>query len=414
MMTVGEQEAPVGVLPRVALFPPEPFPPLFEVLVASRDLCQILWVVGWPPDRPTAVVHRRFGEVVDVSGLGFQEAVAKIESLRPDGVAVLSDEPIEIAAVVAERLNLRFHSVETARLLSDKMAQREALGAAGLAVPRFGALRLGDTDVDVPFPAVLKPRAGAGSRDTYKVESNQEIAEILASCDPREEFILEEWLSDSNHQRRFAADLVSVETLVREGDVRHLMVTGRFPFALPFRETGSFMPSDLGDGDKDAVREVATAAIHALGITNGIIHTEVKMTSEGARLVEVNGRLGGSISGLMTKIGGPSMTRLVFQVALGVDVGVLPEVNPSSIAFYRLLVGPIGATKVTAVEHLDDVRTMPGVEEVHLNKQPGDQVNARTSAYIDNTVRVDGLVHSYEELLDLMDGIDATLTLSFS
>jgi hypothetical protein len=413
-MAGDEKEITVDVLPRVALFQPEPGPSLFETLAASRDLCQIVWIVGWQPGQPTAEVHRRFGEVVDLSGLSFQEAVAKIESVRPDGVVVLSDAPIEMAAAAAEKLNLPFHSVETARLLSDKMAQREALGTAGLPVPRFGAVRFGNTDVDVPFPAVLKPRAGAGSRDTFKVASNDEVADLLASCDPQEEFILEEWLSDSTNQRKFAADLVSVETIVRDGDVRHLMVTGRFPFALPFRETGSFMPSDLGDDDKDAVREVATSAIHALGITNGIIHTEVKMTLDGARLVEVNGRVGGSISGLMTRIGGPLMLRLVLQVALGVDVGVLPSVNASSIGFYRLLVGPIGATKVEAVEHLDEVGAISGVEEVSMNKRPGDEINARQSAFMDNTVRVDGLVHSYEELLDVMERIDATLTLSFS
>ena len=413
-MAVNEKEIPVDILPRVALFHPEPGPSLFETLEASRGLCQIVWIVGWQKGPIKDGVHRRFGEVVDLSGLSFQEAVATIESVRPEGVAVLSDAPIEMAAAVAERLTLPFHSIVTARLLCDKMAQREALGAAGLPVSRFAAVRFGHADVDVPFPAVLKPRAGDGSRDTFKVESNNQVADLLASCDPQEEFILEEWLTDSPNHRRFAADLVSVETLVREGDIRHLMVTGRFPFALPFRETGSFMPSDLSDDDKDAVRQVATSAIHALGITHGVIHTEVKMTLDGARLVEVNGRVGGSINGMMTKIGGPSMTRLVLQVALGVDVGALPSVNESSIAFYRLLVGPTGATKVTKVEHLDEVGAIPGVEEVALNKRPGDEVNARLSAFIDNAVRVDGLVHSYEELLDVMERIDATITLSFS
>jgi biotin carboxylase len=413
-MAVEEEEIPVDLLPRVALFQPEPGPSLFETLAASRDLCQIVWIVGWLPGQPTAQIHRRFGEVVNLSGLSFHDAVATIESVRPDGIAVLSDAPIEMAAAAAERLNLPFHSVATARLLCDKMAQREALGAAGLPVPRFGAVRFGNADVKVPFPAVLKPRSGAGSRDTFKVQSNDEVADLLASCDPEEEFILEEWLSDSTNERKFAADLVSVETIVHDGDVRHLMVTGRFPFALPFRETGSFMPSDLGDDDKDAVRDVATSAIRALGITNGIIHTEVKMTLDGARLVEVNGRVGGSINGLMTKIGGPSMTRLVLQVALGVDVGVLPSVNASSIGFYRLLVGPIGATKIEAIEHLGEVGTIPGVEEVLMNKRPGDEVNARLSAFMDNTIRVDGLVHSYEELLDVMERIDATIRLSFS
>jgi biotin carboxylase len=411
---VDDKDIPVDELPRVALFQPDIGPSLFEPLAASRDLCRIVWIVGWQPGRPAADIHRRFGEVVDVSGLSFQGAVAQIVSARPDGVAVQSDAPIEMAAAVAERLKLVFHSVKTARLLSDKMAQREALSAAGLAVPRFGAVRFGDSDVDVPFPAVLKPRAGAGSRDTFKVESKEEVAELLATCDPREEFILEEWLSDSTNQRKFAADLVSVETIVRQGDVRHIEVTGRFPFALPFRETGSFMPSDLGDDDKAVVREVATAAIQALGITDGVIHTEVKMTLDGARLIEVNGRVGGSISVLMSKIGGPSMTRLVLQVALGLDVGEIPSVNASSIGFYRLLVGPVGATRLVAVEHIDDVSTIPGVLEVSMNRKPGDEVNARLSAFTDNAVRVDGLVHSYEELLDVMERIDATLTLTFS
>jgi hypothetical protein len=49
-----------------------------------------------------------------------------------------------------------------------------------------------------------------------------------------------------------------------------------------------------------------------------------------------------------------------------------------------------------------------------MNKRPGDEVNARSTAYTDNVVRVDGLVHSYEELLDVIERIDATLTLSFS
>lgn len=413
-MAVEDNEGSVDALPRVALFQPEPGPSPFETLAASQGLCQILWIVGWHQGQPRADVHRRFGDVVDVSGLSFQEAVATIESSRPDGVAVVSDAPIEMAAAIAERLSLPFHSVATARLLSDKMAQREALEAAGLAVPRFGAVRLGMTDVDVPFPAVLKPREGAGSRDTFKVESHEEVANVLATCDPGEDFILEEWLSDSTNQRRFAADLVSVETIVQGGDLRHLMVTGRFPFAPPFRSTGSFMPSDLGDADQEAVREVATSAIQALGILDGVIHTEVKMTLDGPRLIEVNGRVGGSFSELLTKIGGPSMTKLGLQVALGIDVGTLRSVNPTAIAFYRLLLGPVGATKVTAVEHLDDVGAIPGVEMVSLNKRPGDEINSRESAFTDNAVRIDGLVHSYDELLEVIERIDETLTLSFS
>jgi biotin carboxylase len=401
------------VLPRIALFQPDPGPSIFEILGASSGLCRIIWVVGWLPDRPSAEVNRRFGDSVDLAGLNFEESIAKVVAAQPDGIAVLSDAPIELAAEVAQRLGLPFHSVRTAQLLCDKLQQRAALRAAGLPVPGFAAVQAGDQDVDVRFPAVLKPRAGAGSRDTFKVHSLAEATEILASCDPNEEFILEEWLSDSTNQRDFAADLVSVESIVRNGAVEHLMVTGRFPFALPFRETGSFMPSDLNESDKESVREVAELAIHALDIRHGVIHTEVKMTLDGPRIVEVNGRLGGSIHGLVAKIGGPSMLSLVFQVALGIDKRSEVNFDASAIAFYRLLVGPTWATKVDNVEHLDDVTKIPGVLDVIMNRQPGDEVNARLSAFTDNTVRVDGLVHSYDELLMVMNEIDNTLVMTF-
>ena len=372
-----------------------------------------MWIVGWHPGESTADVPRRFGEVVDVTGLSFDDAVATIVSYRPDGVAVVSDAAIRIAAAVAEQLDLPFNSVATAGLLSDKVAQREALRTAGVAVPRFAAVRYGQSIKDVPYPAVLKPRAGAGSRDTSEVNSNEDVVRLLASCNPEEEFILEKWLSDSTNHREFAADLVSVETVVAAG--RNATRDG--DRSIPLRPTVSrnrvIRASDLSDDDKDAVRDVATSAIRALDITSGVVHTEVKMTRDGARLVEVNGRVGGSISPMISKIGGPSMMRLVLQLAVGADVGKIPSIEAKTIAFYRLLVGPVGATRVVAIDHLDDVATIPGVEQVSMNKRIGDEISARHSAFTDCTVRVDGVVNSYPELLDVMIRIDATLELSF-
>jgi len=85
------------------------------------------------------------------------------------------------------------------------------------------------------------------------------------------------------------------------------MVTGRFPLAPPFRETGSFLPSDLGPADQDAVVALAGAASEAMQVLNGLLHTEIKMTPEGPRIVEINGRVGGGISGMIARLGGPSL-----------------------------------------------------------------------------------------------------------
>jgi biotin carboxylase len=401
-------------LPTLAVFYDEDSTPIFELVRLAHGLCRLVWVVGWwPGSRPFRGLSR-FGEVLDVTGMDDSGAVGHLAAQPLDGLLTYDDSAMEMVAAVAHRLGLPFHRRPTARLLADKLAQRGALRDAGLPVPVFAAVRAGDSDVDVPFPAVLKPRTGTGSRDTYQVESARQVAAALARCDPDEGFILEEWLPDLTPQRGLAADVVSIESVARDGRVDHLTVTGRFPFAPPFQETGSFMPSDLSPGDQEEVKRLAGAAIAALGIHHGIVHTEVKMTPAGPRIIEINGRLGGSVSGLLSRLGGPSMYEWSMKLALGHDVGPLPAITGTPIAFYRFLVAPVGATHIRAIEGADRLAALPGVDQVQVNRRPGDPVDAMKSSHAQHVVRVDGSVDSHAELADLVHGqISSTVRLTF-
>jgi predicted ATP-grasp superfamily ATP-dependent carboligase len=384
--------------------------PFFE---AARAYCTIVWVIGWSPKKYPTRLLSRFGEVADVTGMTDTEAVDYLTRLELDGVVVFNDPPIRLAAAVAECLGLPFHSPHSAHLLTDKMAQRSALRDAGLPVPAFAAIRNGDVAAGVPFPAVLKPRAGSGSRDTFKVHTTEEVVDALATCDPGEEFILEEWLADRPGERSLSADLVSVESIVRDGVIEHLMVTGRFPFAPPFRETGNFMPSDFGSVEKEAVATLAGRAIEAMEVQHGILHTEVKVTPDGPRIVEVNGRLGGGISKLMERIGGPSLHAWAVQLALGKDVGPVPVLDESPVAFFRWLVAPQSATEVESIEGVDGVRALAGVEETLVNRQPGSALDFREGSPRGHVARIDGLVASHRELLLLNQRIMSTLQFSW-
>jgi biotin carboxylase len=401
-------------LPRLAVFHHENSDSMMQVFLEAREWCRIVWVVGWSPDVPSLRALRRFGEVADLSGMAYDESVAHVVALRPDGVLVLSDQPMRLAAEVAERLGLPFHSPHSAALLTDKFLQRTALREAGVPVPAYAPVRAGDLETTVPFPAVLKPRAGAGSRDTFKVENPADLAQAMAGCDPDEEFILEEWLADRAGTHSLGSDVVSVETVVRRGVVSHIAVTGRFPFAPPFRETGSFLPSDLGSADQDAVRTVATAAAEALGITEGILHIEIKMTPNGPRLVEVNGRIGGGISELLLQVGGPSLRMWGVRLALGQDVGPIPAVGDSPIAYFRWIVAPPTATMVEAVDGVKELGELAGIDEVRLNRRPGDRVNPREGSPTDHVVRIIGLVATPAELSHLIfEKIDTTLRITW-
>lgn len=401
-------------LPRIAIFQSESSAPLFELVAAASELCRIVWVIGWSPDTPAPRILSRFGDVVDVTDLDEKESASRLAALAPDGVVVFNDAPLPLAASVAEALGLPFHSPHTARLLTDKLAQRAALRQAGLPAPVFAPVEPLDFDADVPYPAVLKPRSGAGGRDTFFIRSDAELANALANCRSDEQFILEEWLADRTPESSLASDVVSVETVVRLGAAEHIAVTGRFRFSPPFRETGSFMPSDLGPADRDAVTALAGAAAEALEIRHGLLHTEIKMTPTGPRLVEVNGRLGGGIHDLISRLGGPSLLRCAMQLALGHDVGPFPALAATPVAFFRIIVAPPTATGLVSVQGVEELAALDGIEDVRMNLRPGDPVDYRHSSWWENALWIRGVVESHDALSSLVrDQIDSTLQLTW-
>jgi hypothetical protein len=400
-------------LPRLGIFYDDSSAPIFELVQAAQGLCRVVWLVGWSSDEPSVRLLSRFGEVVDLSEQDESEFVEMIVARALDGVVAFSDAPLRIAAEVARRLNVPFHSPSTARLLTDKLAQREAFRDAGLSVPIFAPVRSSSYDVDVPFPAILKPRSGSGSRDTFRVEGSEQLATALSKCTPNKEFILEELLTDRSLSMGHSANIVSVESIVHDGDIQHVMVTGRLPFAPPFRESGSFLPSDLPPADWEAVTLLASEAARALAITCGILHTEIKMTSDGPRLVEVNGRLGGGISALVSRIGGPSLTSWAMELALGRNVGRFPILSDSSVAFFRLVVAPAFATNISSLHGVTALKGLLGIDSVESRLKPGDTVDTQ-KGFTGYVLRIDGTVGSHAELFELLDEIDATLTLTWS
>jgi ATP-grasp domain len=413
-MTSTNNEDP-NRLPRLAVFHDRTSESIFAIHGTARGLCRIVWVVGWSTEAPQVRMLARFGDVIDVTGMDEATACEQIVAQDLDGVVVFNDPPMRLAAAVADRLGFPFHSPHTAVLLTDKFAQRTALREAGLPTPEFAAVRATNfSATGVPLPAVLKPRAGAGSRDTFKIENSTELSEAMAMCDPDEEFILEEWLPDRTTANALGADVLSVESIARDGLIGHIVTTGRFPFAEPFRETGSFMPSDVSSEDKRAILALAGEAAHALQIRHGVLHTEIKLTPHGPRLLEVNGRLGGGIHDLLSRLGGPPLREWAVKLALGRDVGLIPDILESPVVFFRWITAPRSAIKVVSVEGLHELNELQGVDEVSLNRQPGDGVDSREGSPLGHVVRIDGRVETHSELSELIQRkIPSTLRVAY-
>ena len=263
-----------------------------------------------------------------------------------DAITTFAEDRVRLTAEIAGLLSLPFHTPERARALTDKAAQREALARAGLGI-EFGvakdAREAADLVRELGVRCVVKPLSGAGSRCTFAVDPTDALA-TLGYPPQTYPAVVEARLEGSGHPRSdLLDDVVSVETVFAGGEPHHIGVCDRFRFAEPFRETGMVFPSQLPEAVLGPVYDMATRALRAVGITTGATHTELKLTPDGPRIIEVNGRLGGFVGRLTELSSGMSAVELVLRAACGLPLTVP---RPAMVAAQTMLVPPVGATRL--------------------------------------------------------------------
>lgn len=303
---------------------------------------------------------------------------AALDGAAADGVVTFADKMIGPAAELAEQLGLRYHRPQTARYCQDKLAQRERLNAAGVGSVAINEVAVGpdapDPDPSL-FPAVVKPRQGAGSEHTVVVEHAACFRARTTMLDPGRRYVAEEFLADGPAVGNGLANYFSVESLVDGPDLEHLGVCGRLPLAEPARETGSVFPLALAPELMTAVTSLATRAIAALGIEVGFVHTEIKLTPDGPRVIEVNGRLGGDINRLANMVGMSAPVAAAVSVAAGAPLPI--SLEATGVALRHMHQPPVMASAVRSLPAVRELATMPGMVRARQVRRPGSLVDWR-------------------------------------
>jgi biotin carboxylase len=149
-----------------------------------------------------------------------------------------------------------------------------------------------------------------------------------------------------------------------------------------------------------------------LGVGVGFLHTEIKLTPDGPRVIEVNGRLGGAIPVLMTQATGVDVMAMSKRVALGEHV-VFDELIPTSrVGYFFYVQAPQSARRVASVEGLAELGELPGVDSVFLARQPGDDVDWRKGSH-QYVFSVIGAADDYEGVLAMKRFVDEEVTMTF-
>lgn len=363
---------------------------------------------------------RQYGECISLSHPDqvVPEALAYAEKSSLDGILTFSEWILLQTAQAAEKLELPFHPVEAVHRMRNKLLQRRALRDAGVPSAQFYEIN-GLDDVEaalevVPLPAVLKPQAGAGSILTFEAKDREGlIAELTDALDLEQQtsmadeeeqgYILEEELIGVNwHGDPRYGNYVSCESLLFQGEVHHINVTDRAPLAPPFRETGVIMPSTLDDDKQQQVKDVAEQAARAVGATDGGTHIEMMLTKDGPRIIEVNGRFGGSFPDLWHAASDFDAITQAGKVALGQR----PDPSINFDRWVEHLIPPAPEGFVSDVHGLDQVRQMPGVVDVMRHNV--EHQDSRVGI-IDAMVTAIAVADSPDELFALQDQVFSTI-----
>lgn len=407
--------------PRVAvLHHPGSFFPL-DLVREVGDLAELVWVVDETSagDVVTKRLLPRLGSVVDISGADIDTAESLLRDEGIEGIVTFVDDHLMKTAILAERLGLVYHPPEVAADLVDKRRQREKLAAAGVKGPEFWTIasrssssELASVTSRVRYPAVLKPSEGSGSRGIRLVASPAELEVAIAAQDGGSGFIVEEYLLD-DPERPFAfASYLSAESVVSHGQVSHVVLTGRFPLAEVFRETGNFVPAMVSPALQNVVLALVDEAISALGISDAVLHTEIKLTPDGPKVIEVNGRLGGRPPFVLESVSDINLFQCAILVALGESVAFDHLATCRGVGFWFMVQPPVSAKRLVAVEGLDVISGMDGVERVTLGRNPGEAVDWRDGT-ASRIVTVQGQVADHGTLASMIDAIDDALSIVY-
>ena len=382
--------------------------PVMQLAEAAVNICDLLWMIDGsiPEMGQMADLLNRFGPVLDINGLDADAFLEMLSPYGPDALATYLDANMTTYAHVAETLHLPFHSRATAVALTDKARQRRVLGEAGLAMPSCHVIRPDQTEEELAaigleegWPAVLKPRSAQGSRYTFFVTDGAHLSRLLdALGSGRPEMVLEGYLGDDPARVDGPyADYVSVESVASAGVISHLALTGRFPMAENFRETGFFIPAALDRADQVAVLGLATSAIEALGVTTGCLHTEIKFTPDGPRIIEVNGRVGGGVPEMLERAAGLSVLELTLLLALGEEVRITGPVATERIGYRFFLQPPAVSARVAAITGIDAVSDHPGVDTITVHQGPGADLDWKDGSR-NHIMAIVGSAEDYTEL----------------
>jgi biotin carboxylase len=290
-----------------------------------------------------------------------------------------------IAALAAERLGLPYNPPAGARRAADKHASRVALRDAGVPVPPFRLVPLDEPPAEAaraaPYPCVLKPLIFSASRGVIRaddpagfVAARERIAALLHATRAERRAREEDAAGRILVEGFVPGAEVALEGLLRGGKLEVLALFDKpDPLDGPFFEETIYVTPSLHPAALQAeVERVTAAGARALGLVEGPVHAELRLSPAGPVVVEIAARsIGGLCSRTLRFGAGLTLEEVLVAHAMGLPIASLRREARAA----GVMMLPIPRHGILhGVGGLEAARDVPGVEDVVITVPDGREV----------------------------------------
>lgn len=319
--------------------------------------------------------HVPGGVIVERCSIADKEKILELaKKYSIDGILASVDAGVRSTAYVAKQLGLPGISEEAAFMGTDKVAMRKRLKERGVPVPEFYEVKNKEeyykAVLQFTNKCIVKAADSSGSRGIYELKdltNQQEIDYAYDYCvqfSGSGELLVEEMMEGQE---------ICAETLSSDGICYPIQVTDQQHKIPPyFTDSGYNQPSMLPKETVDRIKQIAIDANMAVENYQGSSCTEMIVTKDGPKIVELGVRLAGDF--MTTKMvplsNGVDMPGDVVKIALGEPIDVTPTLNKASCVRY-FMKERIGIIK--AITGIEEAKKIPGIVEIGTLKNVGDK-----------------------------------------
>ncbi|QYN32103.1 ATP-grasp domain-containing protein [Pseudonocardia sp. DSM 110487] len=246
---------------------------------------RVIGIGDQPPSELPAAARDALAHYEHVSLADEGAVFAALHSLtrhvRFDQVECLWEPYMILAARIRETFGLPGMSVLQTVPFRDKERMKQVLDAAGIRTPRHVSTRtvkgVWEAAERIGYPIIVKPIAGAGSADTYRVDSSAELSEVLPLLRHVPEVSVEEFVDGEEF---------TFDTVCADGKILFENVMWYRPRPLQMKMHEWVSPvsialRDLSAPDLQPGREMGAHVLAALGFQTGFTHMEWYRTASG-------------------------------------------------------------------------------------------------------------------------------------